>query len=260
MLLLWISWELSSNKWYNVLYYKESLLINHKIMMFIENWSTVFTNSLQGVWYGVASFVPNLVIALIVFAIGWILAALIEKIVESVFRALKVDAALKSAGLEDVVKRAGHSLNSGMFVGTLVRWFVIVVFLMASFDVLNLSEVNGFLRDVVGYLPQVIVAVLILMVSVVIANAMQKLAVASAKAAHIKSAELLGRVTKWSIWIFAILTALYNLGVAPALIQTVVMAVFAGGALAIGLAFGLGGKEVAQKIVERTASHILERE
>ncbi len=228
--------------------------------MFIENWGDVFTRSLQGAWYGVASLLPNLLVALIIFAIGWVLAALIERLVESVFKALKVDAALKSAGLEDVVKRAGYNLNSGLFVGTLVKWFIIVVFLMASFDVLGLAEVNNFLREVVGYLPEVIVAVLILMVAVVVANAMQKLVVASSRAAHIKSAELLGRVTKWAIWIFAVLTALFNLGIAPGLIQTIVMAVFAGAALAIGLAFGLGGKEVAQRLLEKTAHALMEKE
>lgn len=229
-------------------------------MMFIENWGDVFTRSLQGVWYGVVGFVPNLVIALIIFAIGWVLAALIEKLVESIFKALKVDAALKSAGFEDVVKRAGHNLNSGLFVGVLVKWFVIVVFLMASFDVLGLTQVNDFLRQVVNYLPQVIVAVLILMVAVVIANAMQRLVVASSRAAHVRSAELLGKVTKWAIWVFAILTALITLGIAPALIQMILTAVFAGAALAIGLAFGLGGKEVAQRWIERTSQHLSEKE
>lgn len=227
-------------------------------MTLIENWGEVFTRSLQDLWYGVASFVPNLILALVIFAIGWVLALLIEKLVESLFKALKVDAALKSAGMEDVVKRAGHNLNSGLFVGAFVKWFIIIVFLMASFDVLKLNQVNGFLRDVVNYLPTVIVAILILMVAVVVANAMQKLVVASARAANIKSAELLGRITKWAIWIFAILTALFNLGIAPALIQTVVMAVFAGLALAIGLAFGLGGKDAAQKMIEKTTHKLLE--
>lgn len=221
-------------------------------MLFFQNWGDALTSSLLSVWYGVVTFVPTLILALIVFAIGWILAVLIEKLVESVFKSLKVDAALKSAGFEDVVKRAGHSLNSGLFVGALVKWFVIVVFLMAAFDTLGLGQVTGFLREVVNYLPQVIIAVLILMVAVVVASAMQRIVVASSRAANIKSAELLGRITKWAIWIFALLTALFNLGVAPALIQTVITAVFAGGALAIGLAFGLGGKEVAQRLIEQT--------
>lgn len=229
-------------------------------MMFIQNWGDVFTQSLQSVWYGVASIVPGIVVAIIIFAIGWVLAALVEKLVESVVKALKVDSALKSAGMEDVVKRAGHNLNSGMFLGTLCKWFVIVVFLMAAFDVLGLTQVNQFLRQVVAYLPQVIVSVLILMISAVVASAMQRVVVASAKAGHLHVAELGGRVTKWAIWIFAILTALYTLGVASGIIQTILTAIFAGGALAFGLAFGLGGKDEASRIIDSTSKAILRKD
>jgi hypothetical protein len=229
-------------------------------MNLIQNWGDVFTLSLQNLWVGVARFVPVLVIALIIFAIGWVLAALIEKLVESLFRSIKVDAALKSAGMEEVVKRAGHNLNSGAFVGALVKWFIIVAFLMASLNMLGLDTVNVFLAQVLNYLPNVVIAVIILMVAAVIASAMQKVVVASALAAHSKSSELLGRVTKWSIWIFAILTALMQLGVAEGLIQTVLTAVFAGAALAIGLAFGLGGKDVAARMIEKTAGHVLNKE
>lgn len=228
--------------------------------MYIQSWGDVFTRSLQNVWYGVIDFVPSLVIALVVFAIGWVLAALVERLVESILKALKLDAALKSAGFEDVVKRAGYSLNSGHFVGVLCKWFVIVVFLMASFDVLGLDRVNSFLSQVVNYLPQVIVAVFVLMIAAIVGNVMHRVVVASSKAGHIKSAEFLGKVTKWAIWIFGILTGLITLGIAPALIQMIVTAIFAGAALAIGLAFGLGGKEVAQKWIEKTSQHIAERD
>jgi hypothetical protein len=230
-------------------------------MMFVQNWGEVFTNSLQGIWYGVISFVPTLVIAIIIFAIGWILATLIEKIIESIFKSLKVDSLLRGAGVDDVMKRTGHPLNSGAFVGALVKWFVIVVFLIASFDVLQLNQVNSFLRDVVlSYLPQVIIAVLVLMVAIVVGEAMQKVVAASARAAHVKSAHLLGVLTRWAIWIFAILTALFQLGIAPALIQTVVMGIIAGAALAFGLAFGLGGRDYASGVIERTAHKLSDKE
>ncbi len=229
-------------------------------MNLIQNWGDVFTLSLQSVWAGVARFIPVLVIALIIFAIGWVLAALIEKLVESLFRSLKVDTALKGAGMEDVVKRAGYNLNSGAFVGALVKWFIIVVFLMASLNMLGLEQVNLFLGQVVSYLPNVVVAVIILMVAAIVAAAMQKIVVASALAAHSKSAELLGRVTKWSIWIFAILTALVQLGVPEGLIQMILTAVFAGAALAIGLAFGLGGKDLAAGLIEKTSARIMSKE
>jgi hypothetical protein len=230
-------------------------------MTFVENWGVVFTQSLQGIWYGVASFVPTLLVAIIIFAIGWLLASLIEKLIEGLFKSFKVDALLKSGGLEDVVERSGHKLNSGKFVGALIKWFVIVVFLVASFDVLGLTQVNMFLKDVVlSYLPQVIIAVLILMVSVVIAEAVHKLVTASARAAHVKSAVLLGSMAKWAIWVFAILTALFHLGIAPALIQTLFMGIVVAAAIATGLAFGLGGKEVAGRMLEKTVHTVTDKD
>ena len=229
--------------------------------MFVENWGEVFTQSLQGIWFGIASFVPTLVIAVIIFAIGWVLAALIEKLVEGLFKTFKVDTALKSAGFEDVVERSGYKLNSGRFVGSLVKWFVVVVFLIASFDILGLSQVNSFLKDVVlSYLPQVIVAVLVLMVAVMIADAVQKIVIASARAAHVRSASLLGAIAKWAIWIFAILTALFHLGIAPGLIQTLFMGIVVAAAIAVGLAFGLGGKEVAARMLEKTIHTVSDKE
>lgn len=230
-------------------------------MNFAENWGGALTQSIVGIWYGVVSFVPDLIIAIVIFVLGWFLASLVERLVESIFKSFKVDVLLKSAGLEDVIERSGHKLNSGRFVGSLVKWFIIVVFLVASFDVLKLTVVNSFLKEVVlTYLPQVIISVLVLLVSVVIANAVQKLVTASARAAHVKSAALLGVVAKWAIWIFAILTALIQLGIASSLIQTVFTGVVVAAALASGIAFGLGGKEVAGRILEKTVHTISDKE
>ncbi len=230
-------------------------------MNFFATWSGVFTDSLLGVWYGVLSFLPDLIGAVLLFAIGWLLAALVEKLIEGIFKSFKVDSALKAAGLEDVVERSGHKLNSGRFVGSLVKWFVIVVFLVASFDILHLTQVNNFLKEVVlSYLPNVIVAVLVLMVSVVIADAVKKIVTASARAAHVKSAALLGTIAKWAIWIFAVLTALIHLGIAPSLIMTLFTGVVVAVALATGLAFGLGGKEVAGRMLEKTIHTVSDKE
>lgn len=220
--------------------------------MMLENWGEIFTRSLQGVWLGVASFVPSLVIAIVIFVIGWVVAVLVEKIVEAIFRSIKVDHALRAAGVEDVVRRSGHDLNSGRFVGALVKWFIIVVFLVASFDVLGLTQVNEFLGTVVlYYLPKVIVAVLILMVSIVIAEAARKLVIASAKAAHLMHANFLGSVTKWAIWIFAILAVLFQLGIGGQILQMIVMGVIVAVSLAVGLSFGLGGKEAAAELISK---------
>jgi len=133
--------------------------------MLIQTWSEVLTQSFKDLWLGVIDFVPNLIIALVIFIIGWIIGAVLGRVVDQIIRSLKVDNALRGAGLDDAFGRAGFDLNSGRFLGGLVKWFIIIVFLVASLDVLGLTQVNTFLQEVVLlYLPQVIVAVLILLV------------------------------------------------------------------------------------------------
>lgn len=225
--------------------------------MRIQDLGNTLSGSFDGVWTGVAKVVPSLLAAIIIFIVGWIVAALIGKLVAQLLRVLKVDTALQQAGFEGVVKRAGFNLNSGAFVGGLVRWFVVVVFLVASFEILGLSRVNDFLQDVVlNYLPQVIVAVLILLVAVVIAEAMQKVVVGSAKAAEIRSANFLGSMTKWAIWIFAVLVALVQLGIAVTFINTLFTGVVVALSIAFGLSFGLGGQDAAREYVNKMRQEI----
>ena len=225
--------------------------------MLIQTWSDVLTLSFQNIWLGIANFVPNLVIAIIIFIIGWVIGALIQKVVAEIIKAIKLDVALKSAGVETLLNRAGFSLNSGNFIGALIKWFIIVVFLVASLEVLGLGQVNAFLQQVVlMYVPQVIVAVFVLIVAVVVADAMQKIVIGSAKAAGIKSAHFLGGVTKWSIWIFAIIVALAQLGIAVAFMQTLFTGVVIALALGFGLSFGLGGQDAAARYIEKVRSEI----
>src|SRR5690606_7985765 len=116
----------------------------------------------------------------------------LARAVGQILKTLKLDHALRGAGLEQTLGRAGLSLDSGKFIGSLVRWFIIVVFLIAALDIVGLTQVTDFLSNVVlGYLPQVIVAVLIMLIAVVLAEAVRKLVVASAKATHIKTAGFL---------------------------------------------------------------------
>lgn len=228
--------------------------------MLIQQWGDVLRNSFQDIGMGLANFIPNLFIAIIIFIIGWIVGSLLGKAVEQIIKSLKVDNALKSAGLSELVNKAGFNLNSGAFVGGLIKWFFIIVFLVASLDVLKLSQVNQFLQNVVlTYLPQVIVAIFILLVAVVIAEAMQKIVIGSARAANIKSANFLGAATKWAIWIFAILTTMIQLGIAVSFIQTLFTGVIIAFSLAIGLSFGLGGQEAASRYIEKIRHEIADR-
>lgn len=223
--------------------------------MFIED--NVLAVSLFELWDGIVQFVPQIVIAIIIFVVGWLVAAALGRLVEHVVKAVKVDNLLKSTPVADMVERAGYKLDSGAFVGALVKLFFIVVFLVASLDVLGLDQVNFFLQTVVlGYLPQVIVAVLILLVAAVVAEIAAKAVVGAAKAAHMRSAGFAGSVAKWAIWIFAILAALDHLQVASAFVQTLFTGVIVALSLAFGLAFGLGGQQAAANFIEKTRSEM----
>ena len=215
-------------------------------------WSDVFNASLQSLWFGFVQFVPKLVVAIVLFIIGWVLGSLIAKAFVQVLGALKVDKLLHSMGSEDLFRRAGVKLDTGMFIGGVAKWFVIVVFLLPSLSLLGLNGISDFLRnDVLGFLPKVIIAALILIIATVVSEGLSKIVVASTKAMNLTSANLLGAIAKYAVWIFALIIALGQLGIAESYMGTL----FAGlvGMLALGgaLAFGLGGRDHASRFLSK---------
>lgn len=227
--------------------------------MIVQNWVDVLQQSFYNLLWGTVNFIPNLVFAVLIFVIGWFIASLLGRAVMEAVRAIKVDHALRSAGVEEVVQRAGYSLNSGVFIGGLVKWFVIIVFLVASLSILNLGQVTLFLQlGLLPFLSRVIIAVLIIVVAAVVAEVAQGVVSGAARAAGITSAGFAGVLARWAIWVFAILAALDQLGVTPFL-QTLFTGVVVALSLAFGLAFGLGGQEAAARFIERTREGMKDR-
>jgi small-conductance mechanosensitive channel len=188
---------------------------------------------------------------LILFIIGWVVASVIGKAIAQVLNALKLDKLFESAGASELLNRAGMKLNVGGFIGGVVKWFIIVVFLMASLEIMGLTQVNDFLREaVLFYLPKVIIASLVLVIATVISDTMKKLVQASAQAANVRSANMLGSITRYAIWIFAFIIALSELGIASSFMQILFTGLIAALAIACGLAFGLGGKDAAAKAID----------
>lgn len=225
----------------------------------IDTWSNVLQNSFNDLWIGVMNFVPKLVIALVIFLVGWGIGVLLDKVVIQIFKSVNVDSVLRRAKVEDLLKRAGFNLNSGAFVGGLVKWFVIVVFLVASLDVLGLTQVTLFLQQVMIYIPQVIVAVLVILAAAIIAEVVQKLVVGGAQAAGISHSGFVGLVARWAIWIFAVLVALSQLGIGTQIINILLQGVTIAVALSLGLSFGLGGQEAAGKLIDRIRTELVNR-
>lgn len=225
--------------------------------MIVTQSADVVQSSFTGLWFTVVQYLPAILAAVIVFVIGWIVGVILYRIVVEVVKVLRIDDALKAAGLNDAAKEAGFNLDIGRFLGSLVMWFMVLVFLVASLDILGLNRVTIFLQQVVLlYLPQVIVAVLILILGAVVAEVVRGIVSGSARAAGAHAANLAGAVAKWAIWIFAIMAALDQLQVASTFIQTLFTGVVIALSLAFGLAFGLGGKEAASRTIERIRAEI----
>jgi len=202
-------------------------------------------DSLRGLWADVLGFLPALIGAVIIFLIGLIIASLLEKIVERVVTYLKIDSVLRKAEVEAYFERANMKINVGSFIGTLVYWFIVVAFLLAASDILKFTAFSAFLKGLLAFIPDVIVAVLIMIAALVVANFLRQLVTASLASARLNHAKGLGALTWWVIVIFGFLTALPQIGVSISIIQTLVMGLIAMLAIAGGLAFGLGGRDRA---------------
>jgi len=227
--------------------------------MFVQTWADIITFSLQNLWGGFISFLPNFLGALIIFFVGLVIAAGLGKIVEKLIDALKLDRLLEQLGLNKILERASVRLHSGRFIGVLIQWFLIIVTLLAVSDVLKLMAFSDFLKQVLLYVPNIVIAVLIMLAGVVLAAFLSKLVKASVLAAKLHSARFLGALTKWSILVFAFLAALSQLGVAGALVNTLIMGFVAMLAIAGGLAFGLGGRDVAATWLEKMRDEVSNR-
>lgn len=220
----------------------------------------VFLGVLQSFWLGLYSFLPSVILAIILFIIGVVLATFVGKALAHVINLTKVNALLDRTALKEMVNKAGFHLNIGGLVGWLIKWLLILAFLVGALNLLGLSDVNVFLQQIVlFYLPRVIVAVIIVVVGSVLAEVAAKAVTGSAKVANVSSANLAGSIAKWAIWITTILFVLNQLGIGADLVQTLWMGIVVALALAIGLAFGLGGKEHASKVLDKVSDAISHR-
>ncbi|MBI5139244.1 hypothetical protein HZA26_01395 [Candidatus Nomurabacteria bacterium] len=225
-----------------------------------NQWGTVFNESFKALGWNLVQFVPELVVAVVLFIVGWVLGNMIAKAFEHTFSALKVDKLLESIGGGDFFRSAGMNLNSGYFIGQLVKWFVIVVFLIPSLELVGLGSIKEFLQnDVLGFLPKVILAALVLVIATFVAEGLSKTVKASAKTMSLSSAGMLSALAKYSVWVFAFIFALGQLG-----LNDYMQALFGGliqmFSLGAALAFGLGAKDTVAKFLSKVSDEVSHRD
>jgi len=226
-------------------------------MTVIELTQQAVAESLVDLWFRFAQFVPILLGALIVFIVGWLVAIAAGQFVQRVLDLLRLNEPFERiTGLRSTVERAGLDLNIPKFLGGLVKWFFFVVTLLAASDILGLAAVASFLNQVIAYLPNVVVAAIILVAGVLVATFVSRVTRASVEAARLPHGAGAAAVAKWAILVFTFLAAIFQLQIAEVLIQTLFTAFAAMLAIAGGLAFGLGGKDLAARILKHVESDV----
>lgn len=210
-----------------------------------------YLEPLEGFWESFLLFLPSLIGSILVFIIGWFFAVGVGKLVAGILTKLKFNSFFESESWSNAMEKADMELDVSQFIGAIVKWILTIVVLWVSVDMLGFSQFAELMGDIVAYLPNVIVAALIFVIAVMVADFLSKIMVATTEKADFVHTGLAGAIVKWAIWFFAIFAILIQLGIANELLETLFEGLIYMIAIAGGLAFGLGGQDAAREMISK---------
>ncbi len=216
----------------------------------IQDWLTITMQGLQTSWESILLFLPKLIGAIVVFIIGWFIAIWIGKIVAAILEKIKFNELFNRTGWKSAFEKAEISISASDFIGAITKWILVIISLMVAADILEWTTFSVLLNQIILWVPNLLVAIAILIVAIIIADILEKMVKASAQKMGVGMVNCLGSSIKWAIYVFAILAALSQIGVAKSIVDTLVTGFVVTIALALGLSFGLGGKEMAARMLE----------
>jgi hypothetical protein len=221
------------------------------------DWGTSLMASLAAAVNLLFAAVPRILGFLVILALGWIVAAVVERLLVAMLRAVHFDGFAERAGLARValpVKREPSAV-----LGLITKWFIRLIALVAAFDALGVPAVSQVFQQLLLWLPNLAVALVVLVIGGMAANALGDLVRRAAARGDVSDAGALATAARWAVWAFAILIAINQIGIASALVTALFVAVVGAVALALGLSFGLGARDTAGSIVrqiyERNRQH-----
>lgn len=199
---------------------------------------------------------PQFLWATMLFLVGLLISKWIGNSASRFLDKTHLNQALRRLNWEEGLAKIDIRLNAPKFFGELVRWFFMILFLMASAEIIGLPQFSQFLGEVIAYFPNIFIASLIFIIAVFLADFSQKIMIAVLEEEKITYSRFLGRVIRWIIWSLATLAILYQLQIVPTLILTIFIGFVGVIVITIGIAFGLGGKEIAARILKELEEKI----
>jgi len=215
----------------------------------VIDWQNAFVTVSSNVLLSIINFLPNLLASLVVFLVGLILAGWLKALVVKLLNVIQLSELVKKSGLNQFLEKAEVKLKIEEILGGIVKWLVILIFSVTAINILGLSTVSAVLETVLNYVPKVVSAVLVLTVGVLLAGLVESLIKGALGQIDIKASRLLGKIASWLIGVFATLAAINELGIAQSLINTLFIGFVAMLALGVGLAIGLGAKDLVAEVL-----------
>ena len=194
--------------------------------------------------------IPRILGFIIVVAIGWFVSSLLARGVMSLLRAIRFDELMQRSGIGDFMNKMGTGTDSAGIIAGLVKWIVRVVVLLVAFDVLGLPAVSDVMRQLLLWLPNLVVAIFVLFIGGIAARALGNIVRGATAEGGFANPDTLSNVVRTTVWAFAIVIAINQLGIATNLITTLFTGFVAALAIALGISFGLGGRDLAARTLE----------
>ena len=217
-------------------------------MQAVSSWGEAFLTSMSGALMVFMAAIPKIIAFALILIVGWFIAGLIAKGIAVLLRKIKFNEIAQRAGIAGFMESMGT--DAAGFLAGIVKWFVRLIAVVVAFDALGLPAVSEFLRQVLLWIPNLVVALVVLVIGGLVAKTLSMFVKGTVEKAGIGSPALLATIASAGVWAFAIIIAVNQLGIGATFVNTLFIATVGALALALGLAFGLGAKNTAGKIVE----------
>ena len=215
----------------------------------VTSWADALLTSLASALAILFSAIPRILGFLVILIIGWLIASAIAAAVAAILRAVHFNDVARRSGFSGFVEKMGFKRDASSFLADIVKWFVRLIVLITAFDALGLPAISQVLQELLLWLPNLVVALVILVIAGLAANALAGLVRGATAEAGLGNPDLLATIARVAVWAFAIVIAINQVGIATTLVNTLFMGFVGALALALGLAFGLGGRETAGQLV-----------
>jgi len=215
----------------------------------VTNWTEALLTSLATALTLLLGAIPKIIGFAVIVIIGWFIASAVAGAVAALLRAVKFNDLARRGGLASFVEKMGVRQDASGFLANIAKWFIRLIVLVSAFDALGLPAVSQVLESLLLWLPNLVVALVVLVIAGLAANALAGLVRGATAESGLGNPDLLATIARVAVWAFAIVVAVNQIGIATTLINTLFMATVGAIALALGLAFGLGGRETAAQIV-----------